>query len=105
MLMAHKFVENVYYHELSRSLRQYGYGIENKRRGDFEIKGISPALVEKYSKRHQEIDRRTRQFLERQPEKADGNLAVIREHIAHQDRPRKIKGITLPNYRPVGANN
>ena len=72
-----------------------GYGIENKRRGDFEIKGISPALVEKYSKRHQEIDRKTRQFLERQPEKADGNVALIRNHIAHQDRPRKIKGITL----------
>jgi conjugative relaxase-like TrwC/TraI family protein len=95
MLFAHKFVENVYYHELARTLRQCGYGIENRRRGDFEIKGISPALVEKYSKRHQEIDRKTRQFLERQPEKTDGNLAVIREHIAHQDRPRKIKGITL----------
>jgi conjugative relaxase-like TrwC/TraI family protein len=95
MLFAHKFVENVYYHELARRLRQFGYGIENKRRGDFEIEGVSPALVEKYSKRHQEIDRKTRQFLERQPEKADGNLAVIREHIAHQDRPRKIKGITL----------
>ena len=95
MLFAHKFVENVYYHELARRLRQFGYGIENKRRGDFEIKGISPALVEKYSKRHQEIDRKTRQFLERQPEKADGNLALIRNHIAHQDRPRKIKGITL----------
>ncbi len=44
MLLAHKFIENVYYHELARSLRQFGYGIENKRRGDFEIKGISPAL-------------------------------------------------------------
>jgi conjugative relaxase-like TrwC/TraI family protein len=95
MLFAHKFVENVYYHELARRLRQFGYSIENKRRGDFEIKGISPTLVEKYSKRHQEIDRKTRQFLERQPEKANGNLAVIRGHIAHQDRPRKIKGITL----------
>jgi conjugative relaxase-like TrwC/TraI family protein len=42
MLFAHKFVENVYYHELARRLRQFGYGIENKRRGDFEIKGISP---------------------------------------------------------------
>jgi hypothetical protein len=38
---------------------------------------------------------KTRQFLERQPEKANGNIAAIREHIAHQDRPRKIKGITL----------
>ena len=95
MLLAHKFVENVYYHELARTLRQYGYGIENQRRGDFEIKGVSPALIEKFSKRHQEIDEKTRELLERQPEKADGNLAVIRDHIAHKERAHKIKGITL----------
>jgi conjugative relaxase-like TrwC/TraI family protein len=95
MLMAHKFVENVYYHELSRSLRQFGYGIESQRRGDFEIKGVSLALIERFSKRHQEIDDKTRALLERQPEKADGNLAVIRDHIAHKERARKIKGITV----------
>ena len=40
MFVAQKFVENVYYHELARELRRFGYAIENKRRGDFEIKGI-----------------------------------------------------------------
>jgi len=44
MLSAQKFIENVYYHELSRRLRRFGYGVENQRRGDFEIKGVSPAL-------------------------------------------------------------
>jgi conjugative relaxase-like TrwC/TraI family protein len=99
MLMAQKFIENVYYHELSRALRQFGYGIENQRRGDFEIKGVSPALIEKFSKRHQEIDQKTRELLERQPEKANGNIAAIRDHIAHKERARKIKGVTIPELQ------
>ena len=81
---------------LTRRLRQFGYGIENKRRGDFEIKGISPALVGKVSpSATRRLIEKPPQFLERRPEKADGNLALIRNHITHQDRPRKIKGITL----------
>jgi conjugative relaxase-like TrwC/TraI family protein len=99
MLMAQKFVENVYYHELARTLRQFGYGIENQRRGDFEVKGVSQALIEKFSKRHQEIDQKTDELLQRQPEKAAGNIAAIRDHIAHKERARKIKGITLPELR------
>ncbi|MGD1019858.1 MAG: MobF family relaxase [Verrucomicrobiia bacterium] len=99
MLMAQKFVENVYYHELSRALRQFGYGIENQRRGDFEIEGVSPSLIEKFSKRHQEIDQKTRELLEREPEKATGNVAAIRDRIAHKERARKIKGITLGELR------
>jgi conjugative relaxase-like TrwC/TraI family protein len=95
MLMAQKFIENVYYHQLACKLRQFGYEIENRRRGDFEIKGVSPSLIEKFSKRHQEIDQKTRELLEREPEKANGNIAVIRDHIAHQERARKIKGIAL----------
>lgn len=99
MLMAQKFIENVYYHELARELRQFGYTIENKRRGDFEVKGISSALIEKFSKRHQEIDQKTRELLEREPEKANGNIAAIREHIAHKERARKIRDIDLPELQ------
>lgn len=95
MFAAQKFVENVYYHELARSLVKFGYQIENKPRGDFEIKGISPELIKKFSKRHDEIDRKTRELLEREPEKADGNLAAIRENIAHKERARKIRDIGL----------
>jgi conjugative relaxase-like TrwC/TraI family protein len=67
MLVAQKFVENVYYHELARELVKFGYQIENKPRGDFEIKGVSPALIEKFSKRHREIDQKTREVLAREP--------------------------------------
>ncbi len=93
MLTAEKFIENAYYHELTRELRGFGYGIENKPRGDFEIQGISPALIAKFSKRHREIDEKTRELLEREPEKANANPGAIREHIAHKERARKIKDV------------
>jgi hypothetical protein len=95
MLVAIKFVEGLYYHELARSLRRFGYEIDNKPRGDFEIKGVAPALIDKFSKRHQEIDLKTRELLEREPEKANRNIAAIREHIAHKERARKIHNINL----------
>ena len=101
MFAAQKFVENVYYHELTRELVKSGYQIENKPRGDFEIKGITPALIERFSKRHREIDQRTRELLAREPEKADGNIAAIRENIAHKERPRKIRDIGLVKLQTV----
>jgi conjugative relaxase-like TrwC/TraI family protein len=101
MLGAQKFVENVYYHELARSLVKFGYQIENKPRGDFEIKGISPELVKKFSKRHDEIDQKTKELLEREPEKAKGNLAAIRENIAHKERARKMRDIGLETLQEI----
>lgn len=101
MLAAQKFVENVYYHELARSLVKFGYQIENKPRGDFEIKGISPELVKKFSKRHDDIDQKTRELLEREPKKAEGNIAAIRENIAHKERARKIKDIGLEKLQAI----
>ncbi len=93
MLRAQKYVENVYYHELARSLIGLGYEIENHRRGDFELKGITPTLLAMFSKRHAEIDEQTRILLASQPGKASGNLADIREHVAHNERSRKIKSV------------
>jgi conjugative relaxase-like TrwC/TraI family protein len=101
MLAAQKFVENVYYHELARSLVKFGYQIENKPRGDFEIKDISPELAKKFSKRHDKIDQKTRELLEREPEKAEGNLAAIRENIAHKERARKIRDIGLVKLQAI----
>ncbi len=103
MFAAQKFVENVYYHELTRELVKFGYPIENKPRGDFEIKGVAPALIERFSKRHREIDQQTRELLAREPEKAEGNLAAIRENIAHKERPRKIRDIGLAKLQTVWA--
>ena len=71
MVTAQKFVRNVYYHELVRSLQRFGYGIENNPRGDFEIAGVGKELIDRFSKRHREIDEKTRELLEREPDKAE----------------------------------
>ncbi|HKW31348.1 MAG TPA: MobF family relaxase [Verrucomicrobiae bacterium] len=101
MFVAQKFVENVYYHELTRELVKFGYQIKNKPRGDFEIQGVAPELIEKFSKRHREIDQKTKELLAREPEKADGNIATIRENIAHKERPRKIRDIGLEKLQTL----
>ena len=93
MLGAQKYAENVYYHELSRALRSFGYTIKNTPRGDFEIAEIGRELCERFSKRHREIDEKTREFLNSHEEKLSGNKAAIREHIAHKERARKTAHI------------
>jgi conjugative relaxase-like TrwC/TraI family protein len=93
MLAAQKYAENVYYHELARALRACGYTIVNAVRGDFEIAEISRELCERFSKRHREIDEKTRAFVASHPDKQTGNEAAIREHIAHKDRARKTSDI------------
>src|SRR3984893_2954338 len=54
MLGAQKFVENVYYHELARALRTFGYTITNSARGDFELAEIPREFCERFSKRPRE---------------------------------------------------
>jgi conjugative relaxase-like TrwC/TraI family protein len=93
MLGAQKYAENVYYHKLAQSLREFGYTITNSQRGDFEIAEIAPEICERFSKRHREIDEKTRAFLASYPEKHAENEAAIREHIAHKDRARKTSDI------------
>jgi conjugative relaxase-like TrwC/TraI family protein len=101
MFAAQKFVENVYYHELTRELVRFGYQIENQPRGDFQIKGISPELNDKFSKRHKQIDEKTRELLRREPDKASGNIAAIRENIAHKERPQKVRDMGLEKLQRI----
>lgn len=95
MVTAQKFVRNVYYHEMVRSLQRFGYGMENNSRGDFEIAGVSKELIDRFSKRHAEIDQKTRELLEREPDKAGQNIKAIRANIAHKERARKIKDVGI----------
>src|SRR5438094_6041183 len=101
MLQAKKFTENVYYHELAKTLIGFGYAIQNKARGDFEIEGVSQELIERFSKRHREIDEKTRELLEREPEKVGQNINEIRERIAHKERSRKIKDVGLTRLQAI----
>ena len=101
MLRARKYVENVYYHELARELRRFGYEIENHARGDFQIRGIPEELCDRFSKRHAEIDEKTRALLAKSPEKTSGNIAEIRNNIAHSERSRKIKDVAMDELRAL----
>ena len=103
MLGAQKYAENVYYHELARALRGYGYTIINATRGDFEVAEISRELCERFSKRHREIDEKTHAFLASHPNKQTGNEAAIREHIAHKDRARKMSNVGSEQLRRFWA--
>ena len=71
-LRARKFAENVYYHELARELRGFGYQIRNRARGDFQIEGVSEELCKRFSKRRAEIDAAMAKLLDEKPELAGG---------------------------------
>lgn len=94
MHKARKYAENVYYHELARDLRSFGYGIVNKARGDFELEGVPRSLIWTFSKRDRQIDEQTRELLAQAPELAGGNLAEVRAHLAHKLRPQKAEPLS-----------
>jgi conjugative relaxase-like TrwC/TraI family protein len=104
MLRAQKYVENVYYHELARDLRAFGYAIQNYARGDFEIKGVPRYLCERFSKRHREIDEQTQELLGREPDLMASNRGDVREHIAYNKRSRKIKNVAGERLRGLWAS-
>jgi hypothetical protein len=56
---------------------------------------------EKFSKRHLEIDQKTSELLTREPTKASGNIAEIRENIAHNERSRKMRDIGASKLREL----
>lgn len=101
MLGAQKFAENVYYHELARSLRTVGYTVVNSARGDFQIAEISQEVCDRFSKRHHEIDEQTGAFLASNGDKRIGNEAALREHIAHKERGRKIRDVGLARLQKI----
>jgi len=104
MLQARKYVENLYYHELARDLRRFGYEVENHPRGDFQIAGVDKELCLRFSKRHNEIDERIEKLLREKPELAGGNLKELRAQIAQAERSRKISGIRFSELERLWAS-
>jgi conjugative relaxase-like TrwC/TraI family protein len=86
MYRAQKLAESFYYHELCRGLRKLSYAIEPNAR-DFEIKAVPHSVIEKFSKRHRQIEAETRRRLERGAIR--GNVKDAREAIARDVRKRK----------------
>ena len=96
MYRAHRFATNFYRHELCKGLQALGYKIENHARG-FEIKGIPQSLIDRFSKRHQQIDQETRERLANG--ELVGNVKDLRERVAHGNRRRKLKDSTANRLR------
>jgi conjugative relaxase-like TrwC/TraI family protein len=94
LLRARKFAENVYYHELARELRPFGYQVQNRARGDFQVEGVSEELCDRFSKRHAQVDEALAKLLTEKPELAAGNLQNLREQLATTERTRKQKDLT-----------
>jgi conjugative relaxase-like TrwC/TraI family protein len=101
MLRARKYVENVYYHELAKDIRRFGYSICNHPRGDFEVQGVSAELCQRFSKRHKQIDEALAELLRAKPELDGTNLKAIRERLATAERARKMRDIGKAELRSL----
>ena len=101
LFRARKFAENVYYHELARKLRGFGYEIRNLARGDFQIEGILEEICERFSKRHTQIDEAIKKLLAEKPECAGGDLMAMRRLIATAERARKQKELSHEEQRAL----
>lgn len=96
MYRAQKFAENLYFHELAKGLRALGYEIENNSR-NFEIHGVPASVIERFSKRHRQIDEETGKRIAQngRPE----NLAKLRERVAQEKRRHKQRDSTAGRLR------
>jgi conjugative relaxase-like TrwC/TraI family protein len=101
LLRAKKFAENVYYHELARELRGFGYRIRNLLRGDFQVEGIPEELCERFSKRDTQIDKALAKLLMDKPELMGANLKELRAKLATEKRTRKQKDISRDELRTL----
>ncbi len=100
MYAAQKFAENLYYHELAKGLRELGYEVENNAR-DFELKGVPVSLVERFSKRHRQIDEEAGKRIA--AEGLHANEKAVREQVARAERKRKTAEATADRLRPFWA--
>jgi conjugative relaxase-like TrwC/TraI family protein len=101
LLRARKFAENVYYHELARDLRSFGYRIVSRVRGDFQVEGIPKEICERFSKRHAQIDATLEKLLADKPELKNGNIQELRARLAEAERTRKQKELNRHELRTL----
>ena len=101
LLRARKFAENVYYHELARELRSFGYQIRNQARGDFQIEGVSEEICDRFSKRDAQIDKALAKLLAEKPELAGANIKDLRATLATTERTRKQKDLSRDELRTL----
>src|SRR5580658_975322 len=98
MFMAIRYAGKVYQNEMARSCRTLGYDISESRDGHgtvtgFEIRGVSPEVCRRFSKRRAQVELGIAKFIEshgREP--TNGEIHAI----AVSSRDRKLAEITTP---------
>ena len=91
MFGAINYGTEVYRNELAKRLHQLGY--VTRRTGlAFEIDGVDPKLIERFSKRSQQRD----MAVKRQEQKIGRKLTKKEvSHVVHQSRPKKLKACRM----------
>src|SRR5438552_1664765 len=95
MFGALNYATAVYRNELAKRLHQLGYSI--RRTGTaFEIEGVEPELLERFSKRSQQRD----MAVKAQEQKLGRELTKKEvSHVVHQSRHKKLKGASDEQVR------
>jgi conjugative relaxase-like TrwC/TraI family protein len=95
MFGAINYGTEVYRNELAKRLHQIGYAIR-RTRAAFEMDGVDPKLIERFSKRSQQRD----MAVKRQETKLGRKLTKKEvAHVVHQSRPKKLKGVSDEQLR------
>jgi conjugative relaxase-like TrwC/TraI family protein len=95
MFGAINYGTEVYRNELAKRLHQIGY-VTRRTGSAFEIEGVDPKLIERFSKRSQQRD----MAVKRQEDKLGRKLTKKEiAHVVHQSRPKKLKGVSDEQVR------
>ena len=101
LLRARKFAENVYYHELARKLRGFGYEIRNRRAVIFKSRAFRTKSANAFPSGIRRLTRPLTKLLAEKPECAGGDLMAMRRLIATAERARKQKELSQDEQRAL----
>jgi conjugative relaxase-like TrwC/TraI family protein len=85
----------VYRNELAKRIQAIGYRIQPAKHG-FEIEGVSPEILKRFSKRSQQRDAVVQALEQKLGRKLSNNAISL---AVHQSRAKKIKGISTTEVR------
>jgi conjugative relaxase-like TrwC/TraI family protein len=85
----------VYRNELAKRVREIGYRTVAAKHG-FEIEGVSPDVLKRFSKRSQQRDAVVQELEQKLGHKLSNNAIAL---AVHQSRAKKVKGISTTEVR------
>src|SRR6202142_1222234 len=85
----------VYRNELAKRVREIGYRTVPAKHG-FEIEGVSPDVLKRFSKRSQQRDAVVKELEQKLGHKLSNNAIAL---AVHQSRAKKVKGISTAEVR------